>query len=122
MPVFESDNFDNHERLVFCQDAPTGLNAIIAGAANNQLATEADGKLLADRQILYAPDYVINAGGVINLAYEYLHLGNEQDAMKQISKIGPRLTRIFHLAGEESRSTNEIADRMAQQRLARIYT
>ena len=93
--------------------------SIIAGAANNQLATKADGRLLADREILYAPDYVINAGGVINIAYEYLHLGNEQGAMDQISKIGPRLTRIFHLAREESLPTNEIADRLAQQHLVK---
>ena len=91
--------------------------SIIAGAANNQLATESDGKLLTDRQILYAPDYVINAGGVIDLAYRYLRLGDEQDAMQQISKIGPRLTRIFQLASEGKQPTNEIADHMAQQHL-----
>ena len=91
--------------------------SIIAGAANNQLATEADGKLLTARQILYAPDYVINAGGVISLAYEYLSLGNEQDAMKQISKIGPRLTHIFDLAQKENQPTNTIADCMARQHL-----
>ena len=93
--------------------------SIIAGAANNQLATKADGRLLAERGILYAPDYVVNAGGVINIAYEHLHLGNEQDVMKQIRKIGPRLTRIFHLAREENWPTNEVADRLAQQRLVK---
>ena len=93
--------------------------SIIAGAANNQLATKADGRLLVDREILYAPDYVINAGGVINIAYEYLQLGNEEEVMDQITKIGPRLTRIFHLAREENQSTNEITDHLAQQYLVK---
>ena len=93
--------------------------SIVAGAANNQLATQADGRLLADRGILYAPDYVINAGGVINNAYEYLHLGSEQDVMEQISKIGPRLTEIFELANDNYQPTNEIADNLAQQYLAK---
>ena len=93
--------------------------SIVAGAANNQLATQADGRLLADRGILYAPDYVINAGGVINNAYEYLHLGSEQDVMEQISKIGPRLTEIFELANDNNQPTNEIADNLAQQYLAK---
>ena len=91
-------------------------SGILAAAVNNQLATTVDGKLPVDREILYAADYVINAGGVFSLAYDYLHPGNEQGAVDQISKIGMQLTGIFHLAREQSLPTNEIADRLAQQR------
>ena len=52
----------------------------------------------------------------VSLAYDYLHPGNEQGAVDQISKIGMRLTGIFHLTREQSLPTNEIADRLAQQR------
>jgi leucine dehydrogenase len=92
--------------------------SIIAGAANNQLATDADGALLAEHRILYAPDYVVNAGGIINVAYEHLDLGNEDDALEQIQKIGPRLREIFQLARTENQPTNLISDRLAQQRLS----
>jgi leucine dehydrogenase len=91
--------------------------SIISGGANNQLATSSDGDTLLKRNILYAPDYVVNAGGIINVAYEHLDLGDENDVFNQIQKIGPRLTAIFQMAREEKLPPNVIADRLVYQRL-----
>ncbi len=92
--------------------------SIVAGAANNQLATERDGAALHARNILYAPDYVINAGGVINVAHEHLGLGDEAAAVAAIDKIGPRLLKIFERSHQTGLPTNVIADEMARERLA----
>jgi leucine dehydrogenase len=92
---------------------------IIAGGANNQLQTDADGGALAARQILYAPDYVINAGGIINVAAEYLGGMSDAQVMDKLLDIGERLTHIFATAKAEQRSTNAVADAMAQARLNR---
>jgi len=62
---------------------------------------------------------VINAGGIINVAYEYLGLGGERDVMAKLREIGDRLTDIFEAADREGRPTNEIADAMARQRIGR---
>lgn len=93
--------------------------SIVAGAANNQLATEADGAALRDRNILYAPDYVINAGGIINVAHERLGLGDDEAAKIAIGRIGPRLLEIFKRAEQTGRPTNVVADEMARERLSR---
>ncbi|NWM20026.1 amino acid dehydrogenase, partial [Escherichia coli] len=58
---------------IFTEQSIAALKTtVVAGGANNQLATRADGQRLHDRGILYAPDYVINAGGIINVGLEYL--------------------------------------------------
>ncbi len=88
---------------------------IIAGGANNQLETDADGRRLAEAGILYAPDYVINAGGIINVASEYYGNENEEQVMQRIAEIGPRLTGIFTEAAASGRPTNEIADAQARR-------
>ena len=88
---------------------------VIAGAANNQLSTEADGKRLADRGILYAPDYVINAGGIISVSHEY-HGNSSEDAVRDdVNKIPDRLSAIFDEAGKSGRPTNELADELARK-------
>ena len=90
---------------------------VIAGAANNQLAREADGQALMKAGILYAPDYVINAGGIINVAHEY-HGGSSEAAVRAaIEKIPERLTAIFERARRESLPTSVVADQMARERL-----
>ncbi|MGH8518953.1 MAG: Glu/Leu/Phe/Val family dehydrogenase [Panacagrimonas sp.] len=86
---------------------------IVAGAANNQLAEPRHGRVLMERGVLYAPDYAINAGGIINLYYE----GPSRrwavvDA--HLRRIGETLTTIFTRARDELRPTHEIADRMAE--------
>lgn len=88
--------------------------SIVAGAANNQLATRADGQRLTDADILYAPDYVINGGGIINVASEYYGNVSDAEVMHQVGAIGPRLTKIFEEAAESGNPTSEIADTQAR--------
>ncbi|MBO0347007.1 Glu/Leu/Phe/Val dehydrogenase [Roseibium sp. CAU 1637] len=91
---------------------------IVAGAANNQLMTAEDGLALKARGILYAPDYAINAGGVISIA---LSRPGESDALvvEQTQAIGATLTRIFERAAAENLTPEVVADRMAEERLAK---
>jgi leucine dehydrogenase len=91
---------------------------IIAGAANNQLSTEADGARLADRDILYAPDYVINAGGIINVAHEYYGGSSEDLVRTDIARIPERLEKIFNEAKTSKQPTNVIADELARRIVA----
>ena len=93
---------------------PKLRTSIVAGSANNQLETAADGQRLADAGILYAPDYVINAGGIINVAAEYFGTANDEEVISQIEAIGPRLTTIFEQAAATHRPTNAIADDQAR--------
>lgn len=88
--------------------------SIVAGGANNQLETASDGQLINDAGILYAPDYVINAGGIINVACEYYGGSDDDEVMRQVAEIGPRLTRIFEEAAATSKATNEVADAHAR--------
>jgi leucine dehydrogenase len=91
---------------------------IVAGAANNQLATHEDAKRLAERNILYAPDYVINAGGLINVATELSPGGyNRAAAMARVAGIPATLTAIFARAEAEGRTTDEIAEALAADRI-----
>ena len=91
---------------------------IVAGAANNQLATPADGVRLAERDILYAPDYVINAGGIISVAAEYYDNGSEEDVRADVGRIKDRLKNIFEQAKETGRPTHELADELARSIVA----
>lgn len=90
---------------------------VIAGAANNQLAHTYHGQQLHDKGILYAPDYVINAGGLILAASKYLNTP-EPHVAEQIDSIYSHLVDIFTRAAEENRPANEIADTIAQEKLA----
>lgn len=87
---------------------------IVCGAANNQLATPAAAEILRDRGILYAPDYLVNAGGVIR-GVEYFLLGRE-DSLKSLPAIGTRLRTVVELARKSGESTAAVADRMAEER------
>lgn len=91
---------------------------IIAGAANNQLATAEDGARLAERDILYAPDYVINAGGIISVAAEYYGSSSEDDVRADVGRIKDRLQDIFEEAKDTGRPTNELADELARKLIA----
>jgi leucine dehydrogenase len=90
---------------------------IIAGAANNQLAHTYHGKIIHDKGILYAPDYVINAGGVIFACGKYFHT-NEEIVHKQLDNIRNSLTKIFTRSIKDNIPTSEIADIIAQEILA----
>jgi leucine dehydrogenase len=91
---------------------------IIAGAANNQLSTPADGARLAERDILYAPDYVINAGGIISVAAEYYGGASEDDVRADVGRIKNRLEDIFEQAKRTGRPTHELADELARSLVA----
>lgn len=90
---------------------------IVAGAANNQLATPEDGRRLHTRGILYGPDYVVNAGGIINVAAEYLRSDQDQVAA-QVARIGPRLATLLDRADAEHVTPAEAADAIARELLA----
>lgn len=90
--------------------------SVIAGCANNQLAKPYHGDLLRDRGILYAPDYVINAGGIINVSYENNYCRNKSTA--HVEKIYQTLTTIFEQAASEKKQTALIADKLACDILA----
>lgn len=91
---------------------------IIAGAANNQLATAQDGARLHSAGVLYAPDYVINAGGIISVGREYLGGATAESILAEIYRIPVRLTEIFARSSATNRPTSELADEMARQLLA----
>ncbi len=94
---------------------PRLQTTIIAGAANNQLATVEDGARLHAAGVLYAPDYVINAGGIISVGREYLGGASAASIEAEISKIPERLTEIFARSRSENRPTSDIADEMAKR-------
>ena len=92
---------------------------IIAGGANNQLATAADGQRVHDRGIVYAPDYVINAGGIINVALEYLGQGSREEVESRIHQIPGRLAEIWAESKAGGAPASAVADRMAQKLIGR---
>jgi len=89
---------------------------IIAGCANNQLAESRHGEVIREKGILYAPDYVINAGGIINVYYETAPEGYSKAASnKHVEVIFDTLTEIFARSEKEQKSTHLIADELAQE-------
>ena len=92
---------------------------IVAGAANNQLAKPVDGAFLNERGILYAPDYVINAGGIINVCTEYLGDGDASLVRERIEAIPQRLEQIWAESAATGRNPAAVADDMAQRLIGR---
>ncbi len=92
---------------------------IVAGGANNQLATPEDGPRVHARGILYAPDYVINAGGIINVCIEYLRNGDASVVREKIEGIPDRLEQIWAESAESGRDPASVADAMAQRLIGR---
>ena len=92
---------------------------IVAGAANNQLESAGDDSILEDRGILYAPDYVINAGGLINV-YSELAGWSLERSKRKAGEIYHTLLQLFDLATAEGITSAEAADRLAEQRLERV--
>jgi leucine dehydrogenase len=92
--------------------------SIIAGAANNQLAEEkTHGRALIEKGIIYAPDFLINAGGLINVAAEASGAYNREKVTKDVEKIYNRILDIFTLSETDNLTTQEAAMRIAQQRI-----
>jgi leucine dehydrogenase len=92
---------------------------IVAGGANNQLATPEDGERLHARGILYAPDYVINAGGIINVCTEFLGDGDSSLVRQRIEGIPVRLEQIWAESQASGRDPAAVADAMAQRLIGR---
>lgn len=98
--------------------------AIVAGGANNQLARRGDGERLHKRGILYAPDYVINAGGIINVSLEYLARRDGRhcdinEVRERIAHIPDRLTAIWQESAASGVGSDAVADAMAQKLIGR---
>jgi leucine dehydrogenase len=93
--------------------------SVVAGGANNQLATPDDGDRLHARGILFAPDYVINAGGIINVALEYLGQGDRAEVESRVANIPSRLETIWAESAATGDTPARVADRMAQALIGR---
>jgi len=92
--------------------------SVVCGAANNQLATRDDGVRLAERGVLYCPDYVVNAGGMISVAAEYLGW-DMAEVDRRITGIGQTLGRVLDYGNAASLPPHEAAEAMAREMLAR---
>jgi leucine dehydrogenase len=96
------------------------LNApIVAGGANNQMATSDDGDRVQARGILYAPDYVINAGGIINVSTEYLKDGDRELVRRRIEAIPGKLDEIWQESAATGRNPARVAGDMARRLIGR---
>jgi leucine dehydrogenase len=92
---------------------------VVAGGANNQLALRGDGHTLHARGILYAPDYVINAGGIINVGLEYLGQGDMAEVQARVARIPDRLIEVWDESDRTGDPESEVADRIAQRLIGR---
>jgi leucine dehydrogenase len=90
----------------------------VAGAANNQLRTPAAGQILAERGIFYAPDYIINGGGLIHVAWEYRGYDREQ-VNAGVTKIYDSIASLFHRSQKEKVRPEILADQIAKEIIAR---
>ena len=100
------------------QTLPRLKAKVICGAANNQLANNAIGDEVQKRGILYAPDYLVNAGGIINVVAE--HLGESTAAVeKRVRQIPTRLAAVFDAAEESGEAPNFVADSLARSIVAK---
>jgi len=105
---------------IFDEKAIAALNVpVVAGGANNQLAGPGDGARMHARGILYAPDYVINAGGIINVCTEYLADGDAGLVRQRIEAIPGRLVQIWSESAASGRDPAAVADAMAQRLIGR---
>ena len=117
----EADVFSpNALGAILTEQSIAALNVpIVAGGANNQLATPQDGDRLKERGILYAPDYVINAGGIINVSTEYVGDGGPDLVRSRIEAIPGRLEQIWAESESSGRDPAAVADAMAQRLIGR---
>ncbi|MDO8687233.1 MAG: Glu/Leu/Phe/Val dehydrogenase dimerization domain-containing protein [Dehalococcoidales bacterium] len=89
---------------------------IVAGCANNQLKEDKDGDRLQQREILYAPDYILNAGGIINISLEFTGYDPEL-AKARVAEIYHTMERVIALSKSEQISTARAADKLARDRI-----
>jgi leucine dehydrogenase len=99
------------------ESVPQLRSRIVAGSANNQLAQPEAAELLSAAGILYAPDYVINAGGAIAINFLELNSRSQAEVDAALAKIGDTLTEIYARADAEGITTAAAADALAASRL-----
>lgn len=92
---------------------------IVAGGANNQLATPVDGERMRAAGVLYAPDYVINAGGIVNVALQYLDGATSAEVDRVIGAIPDRLNQVWDEAEATGRAASDVADDIARRLIGR---
>jgi leucine dehydrogenase len=119
--TLEADIFSpNALGAILTEASIAALNVpVVAGGANNQLAGPGDGDRIHARGILYAPDYVINAGGIINVSTEYLHDGDQATVKARIEQIPGRLEAIWAESDATGRNPAAVADAMAYALIGR---
>jgi leucine dehydrogenase len=119
--TLEADVFSpNALGAILDEQSIAALNVpIVAGGANNQLANRDDGDRVQARGILYAPDYVINAGGIINVSTEYLKDGDQDLVQRRIEAIPAKLERIWQESAVTGRNPARVAGDMARQMIGR---
>lgn len=93
---------------------------VVAGAANNQLAEEKHGDALDEAGIVYAPDYILNSGGVIKVADEYNGGYNDERAQKSINNIYNQIEKVFDIADRDNVGTHVAANTLAEERIAAV--
>jgi glutamate dehydrogenase/leucine dehydrogenase len=103
--------------VLSAQTIPELRCAAVCGAANNQLATPEDGFRIHERGVLYAPDYVVNAGGVINIADELRGRYDRERAWARVAGIGETMAGVLRTADDEGITPAEAADRIAERRI-----
>src|SRR5690606_26242626 len=101
------------------ETVPRLKSKVICGSANNQLANDAIGDEVQKRGILYAPDYAVNAGGVMNVSLE-IDGYNRERAMRMMRTIYHNLGRIFEISERDGIPTYKAADRLAEERIAAV--
>ena len=94
--------------------------SVVAGGANNQLLTDEDGAELHRRGILYAPDYIINAGGIINVSCELGSGYSVERATEMTERIYETMERTLHVSSRDEIPTAQAADRMAEERISSV--
>jgi leucine dehydrogenase len=99
------------------QSIPRLHARVVAGGANNQLARDHHGAMLRDQGVLYAPDYVINGGGIIRVAAQ-IENWSDAEVERRVLGIAGTLAAIFVRAAKDGEPTNVVADRMAVERIA----
>jgi leucine dehydrogenase len=102
------------------QSVPAIQARLIAGAANNQLATPADGDALQARGIAYLPDYLVNAGGIISVAREYRGEGEEAAVMAEVGRIRERVAELLERVRVENSTPARVADAWARSKLVAV--
>jgi len=105
--------------VVTAQVAAACRFRIIAGGANNQLVSLAEGDTLHRREVFYVPDYLINAGGIISCAREYLGHASEEAVMTEVARIGERVSELVERTQASAEAPARIADAWAREKCQR---